>query len=97
VEFPHIQALYDELKSQGLEIIAFTGSTAPDSAQRWIDHNKVTIPLLLAEYDDEAGAFANYKAANGIYYVVDPKGTIVYAGNYDMSAIIEALRKLGFK
>jgi hypothetical protein len=89
--------MFNELKDKGLGVVAFTGSTEPDSAQEWIKYNNVTVPLILAEYDDSTGAFIKYKAGNGTYYIVDSTGKIIYSGGYDMYAIRKTLADLGIK
>jgi hypothetical protein len=97
VEFPHIQELYDELGDRGLGVVAFTGTTAPDSAKRFIAKNGVTIPLVLAEYKDSAGVFRKYGASNGSYFIVDSAGIVAYSGHYDMYLIRKTLEQLGVK
>lgn len=75
-EMPAMQILYDELKEEGLEIVAINKEESQRLVQYFIDLYKFTFPVLL---DDKGHVSANYAATQSlpVTYLIDREGNII--------------------
>ena len=95
-EMPSMQVLYDELRDEGLEILAVNVLESEETAQGFIDENGFTYPVLL---DTNGRVMLRYGVrAYPTTYIVDREGHVigVRPGFHDWGTeeIIAAMRNL---
>lgn len=73
-EMPSMQKLYDELKDEGLEIVAVDLQEGKDQVKRFVDNGKLTFPVLL-DKDGQTGAVYGARSIPTTY-LIDRKGSI---------------------
>lgn len=77
VEMPHLQAMYTELKDQGLVILGISADDARSSSQvrTIVNAKKITYPILL---DTETKVVSTYNPAKTLPYtvVIDKTGAV---------------------
>jgi thiol-disulfide isomerase/thioredoxin len=98
-EFPHLQALYDERKGQGLALLAIDNDDERDTIARYVRENGWTFPVGIGqESRTEGSVTAEYKVVLfPTNVVIGADGRIVYHGGWDETAIRAALEKLDVK
>jgi hypothetical protein len=96
VEFPHIQALYDELKPQNGLVISLA-LPPRDSMEYLMRSNNTTLPVGLEEKDfkDTTSFYSRWDTGVKQWYVIDSSRKIYYSGNYNPAKIRAALAQVG--
>ena len=93
-EFPKLQHVYEELQSEGFEILAVNSGQAKDHVQEIKDTYALTYPLLV---DEEAKTAEKYKVSGlPVSYFIDGNGMIteIVVGWIKESQIKDIVKKL---
>jgi peroxiredoxin len=98
-EFPHLQALYTELKDKGLELIALNRADSPEVINKYAKENNLTFLIGMSAEGTTYKATLQYRVpAYPTNYLLDSSGKIVYCtAGFDEEALRAALNKLGVK
>ncbi|HLK59916.1 MAG TPA: TlpA disulfide reductase family protein [Chthonomonadaceae bacterium] len=79
-EFPHLQKLYERLKSRGLEVIAINRGDTEPQVQRYIREGKFTFPVALGGPKDDAGSIYSLFGVKAFptNYLLDADGKVIW-------------------
>jgi peroxiredoxin len=94
-EMPDIQSVYDEKKSQGLEVLAVNWEDSADTASGFLASRNLTLPLLL----DRAGRIYDQYKLQGLpdSFFIDREGNLaaLQYGPLTRDKMIERLKTAG--
>jgi len=100
-EFPHLQALYAELRNKGLEVIAVNYADPKGRINQYAKEGRFTFPIAMGgpRNTKDHAVFENYGVmAFPTNYILDSHGNVVYRSlEIDEKAIRTTLEKLGVK
>lgn len=94
-ELPDIQAVYDEKKAQGLEVLEVNTQESPDLALPYFEERSLTVPLLL---DTRGGVYEQYKLTglpDSFFIDRDGKVAALYFGQLSPQKMRERLATAG--
>ena len=75
-EMPSIQRLYEEMKPEGLKVVAVSiDRAAPEAVKKWLDERHLTFPV----FQDASGRIQDTYQTTGVpeTFVIDRDGVIV--------------------
>ena len=93
-EMPELQAAWEELKPQGLVMLAISVRESPEQAWGYADRNNVTFPIFTDQYErDTGGAYPLYNVPTHVF--IDAEGVIrgVVLADMDLETALENGRK----
>ncbi len=93
-----MNALYEKLKDQGLNVIAINGFEPKETILKYVKEGKFAFPMAMNGKDANDVAKAYGVQAYPTNYVLDPTGKIVarFTG-YNEEGIKKALKELGLE
>jgi thiol-disulfide isomerase/thioredoxin len=79
VSLPHLEAIYKDLKPQGVKFFAVNEAEEKDVVQKFVNDTKLAIPVLL---DSNGRVYDTYDSAGGLPFtvIVGKDGTVLKAG-----------------
>lgn len=96
-EFPALQALYDELKDKGFEVVALNPMDSSDTIKKYVTGNGFTFLVGMCKEDD--AILKEYRVLGyPTNYLLDSEGTVVWRKTgIDEKELRAALKKLGIQ
>ena len=97
-EFPHLQRMFKDMRSQGFNIVAINYGDSAEVINKYVDENKFEFPIVMNGKHDADMSKAYGVQAYPTNYVLDSSGKIVarFVG-FNEKGLLEALKKLGLE
>lgn len=98
-EFPHFEKIYEELKPNGLEIVAINMGDSPAPVAEYVRQEHLAFPVLMGGKDDAKSVFKDYQVATyPTTYLFNSEGNLVYrTTGFNLGPIRKVLTSLGVK
>ena len=96
-EFPHFEKIYEQLKPNGLEIVAINMGDSPAPVADYVRQEHLAFAVLMGGKDDEKSVFRDYQVATyPTTYLFNSEGKLVYrATGFNLDPILKVLTSLG--
>jgi thiol-disulfide isomerase/thioredoxin len=95
-ELPHLQALYDELKAQGLNVLTVNVEDTPDTLRPRLQEKRFTLPVAFDRHSDDAFNLRYGVQACPTHFILDEKGTVVFRmTTFGEKTLRRILRRMG--
>lgn len=97
-EFPHLQKMFKDMRSQGFNIVAINYGDSAEVINKYVDENKFEFSIVMNGKDDADMSKVYGVQAYPTNYVLDSSGKIVarFVG-FNEKGLLEALKKLGLE
>jgi thiol-disulfide isomerase/thioredoxin len=99
IEFPELEKLYEQFKSQGFDIVAVDKGDSASTISEYVRRAGLSFPVALGGEISKDSIFARYNVTETFpgTYLLDGNGTIVYRSTgEDLQGLTRALALLGF-